>query len=36
MSAIALDVGFAHQGHMTRCVQRVLGITPSQIVTLCR
>jgi AraC family transcriptional regulator len=35
MADIALDVGFAHQSHMTRCVRRVLGITPAQIVALC-
>jgi AraC family transcriptional regulator len=36
MAEIALDAGFAHQSHMIRCVQRVLGITPAQIVALCR
>jgi AraC family transcriptional regulator len=36
MSNIALDVGFSHQSHMTRCVQRVLGIGPAQIVELYR
>jgi AraC family transcriptional regulator len=34
MSNIALDVGFSHQSHMIRCVQRVLGITPAQIAEL--
>ena len=34
MSNIALDVGFAHQGHLTRCMQRVLGIGPAQMVAL--
>ena len=34
MSDIALDVGFAHQGHLTRCMQRVLGIGPAQMVAL--
>jgi len=34
MSTIALDAGFAHQSHMIRCVQRVLGITPTQIAEL--
>ena len=36
MSHIALDVGFSHQSHMTRCVQRVLGISPAQIAELYR
>lgn len=34
LSSIALDVGFAHQSHMTRCLQRVLGMSPTQIVEL--
>jgi AraC family transcriptional regulator len=34
MSSIALDVGFSHQSHMTRCLQRVLGMSPTQIVEL--
>jgi AraC family transcriptional regulator len=34
MTDIALDVGFSHQSHMTRCVQRVLGIGPREIVAL--
>jgi AraC family transcriptional regulator len=34
MTDIALDVGFSHQSHMTRCVQRVLGLGPREIVAL--
>jgi AraC family transcriptional regulator len=34
MTDIALDVGFSHQSHMTRCVQRVLGIGPREILSL--
>jgi AraC family transcriptional regulator len=36
MSEIALDTGFAHQSHMTRCVRSVLGVTPAQIIALRR
>ena len=36
MANIALDAGFAHQSHMIRCMQRVLGIRPAQIVALAR
>lgn len=36
MTEIALNVGFAHQSHMTRCVGRVLGISPLQVVGLRR
>jgi AraC-like DNA-binding protein len=28
-SQIALEAGFAHQGHMARCMRRVLGLTPN-------
>lgn len=27
-SQVALEVGFAHQSHMARCMRRVLGVTP--------
>lgn len=30
-SQIALDVGFAHQSHMTQWMQRLLGVTPREI-----
>lgn len=30
-SAIALQVGFAHQSHLARCMRRVLGVTPSAL-----
>lgn len=36
MTDIALDAGFAHQSHMTRCVQRVLGLGPAQVAELYR
>jgi len=36
MTQIALDAGFTHQSHMTRCVQQVLGISPAKIVALRR
>jgi AraC family transcriptional regulator len=36
MADIAHAVGFTHQSHMIRCVHRVLGISPAQIVALCR
>ena len=29
---IALETGFAHPSHMARCMRRVLGVTPSEIV----
>jgi AraC family transcriptional regulator len=32
VSAVALEVGFAHPSHLARCMRRVLGITPSQLV----
>jgi AraC family transcriptional regulator len=31
LSQIALDVGFAHQSHMARCMQRLLGVAPSAL-----
>ena len=31
-SQIALDVGFAHQSHMTQWMHRLLGVTPREIV----
>lgn len=30
-SQIALEAGFSHQSHMARCMRRVLGITPAQV-----
>ncbi|MBV8803943.1 MAG: helix-turn-helix transcriptional regulator [Sinobacteraceae bacterium] len=36
MANIALDAGFAHQSHMIRCMQRVLGIRPAEVVALAR
>ena len=32
LTAIAAEAGFAHAGHMARCVRRVLGVNPTQIV----
>jgi len=32
VSAVALEVGFAHPSHLARCMRRVLGVTPSQLV----
>jgi AraC family transcriptional regulator len=34
MADIALETGFAHQSHMIRCVHRLLGINPSQVVAV--
>ncbi|WP_199029566.1 AraC family transcriptional regulator [Ralstonia sp. ASV6] len=31
-SQIALEVGFAHQSHMTQWLQRLLGVTPREII----
>jgi AraC family transcriptional regulator len=31
-SEAALEAGFAHQSHLARCMRRVLGVTPSQLV----
>ena len=36
LTEIACDVGFSHQGHMARCMQRVLGIGPAQMMALYR
>lgn len=36
MTEIALEAGFAHQSHMSRCVQQVLGVSPAKIVALRR
>jgi AraC family transcriptional regulator len=30
-SAIAFEVGFAHQSHLARCMRRVLGVTPTEL-----
>lgn len=35
-SRIALEVGFAHQSHMARCMRRVLGVTPTLLVRSSR
>jgi AraC family transcriptional regulator len=32
MSQVALESGFAHQSHMARCMRRVLGMTPADVV----
>jgi len=29
---VALETGFAHPSHMARCMRRILGVTPSQLV----
>jgi transcriptional regulator GlxA family with amidase domain len=34
MADIALEAGFAHQSHMIRCMHRLLGINPGQMVSL--
>jgi transcriptional regulator GlxA family with amidase domain len=34
MADIALEAGFAHQSHMNRCMHRLLGINPGQLVAL--
>ncbi len=31
LTAIAADTGFAHAGHMARCMRRLLGVTPSRM-----
>ena len=31
LTAVAAEAGFAHAGHMARCMRRLLGATPSQI-----
>jgi AraC family transcriptional regulator len=31
ITQVALEAGFAHAGHMARCMKRVLGVSPSQI-----
>lgn len=31
-SQVALEAGFAHQSHMARCMRKVLGVTPSDLV----
>jgi AraC family transcriptional regulator len=31
-SEAALEAGFAHQSHLARCMRRVLGVTPAQLV----
>jgi AraC family transcriptional regulator len=36
LADIALESGFAHQSHMNRCMHRLLGMNPGQLVTLCR
>ncbi|MFX8114539.1 hypothetical protein ABTL09_20230 [Acinetobacter baumannii] len=29
---MALEVGFAHQSHLTQWMQRLLGVTPREII----
>jgi AraC family transcriptional regulator len=31
-SQVALEVGFAHQSHLTQWMQRLLGVTPREII----
>ena len=31
MSQVALEAGFSHQSHMARCMRRVLGVTPTEL-----
>lgn len=31
LTAIAAETGFAHAGHMARCMRRLLGVTPSRM-----
>ena len=31
IAQVALAVGFAHQSHMARCMRRVIGVTPSDV-----
>lgn len=35
-SQIALEAGFSHQSHMARCMRRVLGLSPAEIVASSR
>lgn len=32
ISQVALETGFAHQSHLARCMRKVLGVTPREIV----
>ena len=32
IAQVALEVGFAHQSHLTRCMRRLTGLTPGEIV----
>jgi AraC family transcriptional regulator len=34
MGDIALETGFTHQSHMVRCLRRVLGISPAEVIRL--
>ena len=36
LSDIATETGFSHQTHMARCLRRVLGIGPAEVVRLGR
>jgi AraC family transcriptional regulator len=36
MGDIALETGFTHQSHMVRCLRRVLGISPAEVIRLGR
>jgi AraC family transcriptional regulator len=31
IAAIAVEVGFANQSHLTRCFKRILGVTPRTV-----
>jgi AraC family transcriptional regulator len=36
LADIALEAGFSHQTHMARCLRRVLGISPADVLRLGR
>lgn len=36
MTEIALEAGFAHSSHMARCMRRVVGLSPSELVQTSR
>jgi AraC family transcriptional regulator len=36
LSAAALQAGFADQSHMARCVRRIMGVTPTEVVRNAR
>lgn len=35
-SQIAVQAGFCDQGHMARCMRRVLGLVPSELLRICQ